>query len=54
MKKEFENFCYPYIFPEINHKIRKFREEFEKKIPKEDVELPVKNKVHSFRLTTEA
>ena len=34
--------------------IRKIREEFEKKIPKEDVELPVKNKVHSFRLTTEA
>ncbi|MBC8490876.1 MAG: NADH-quinone oxidoreductase subunit NuoF [Bacteroidetes bacterium] len=33
--------------------IRKFREEFEKKIPDEDVELPVKNKVHSFRLTTE-
>ncbi|MFC2092690.1 NADH-quinone oxidoreductase subunit NuoF [Bacteroidota bacterium] len=34
--------------------IRKFREEFEKKIPEEDIVLPVKNKVHSFRLTTES
>ena len=32
--------------------IRKFRDEFEKRIPDEDVELPAKNKVHSFRLTT--
>lgn len=34
--------------------IRKFRKEFEKKIPEVEVELPVKNKVHSFRLTTES
>ncbi len=29
--------------------VKKFRQEFEKRIPKEDVEVPVRNKVHSLR-----